>query len=43
MFEIVRDYYKAGLYTEPDVFFFYTAGLITWDEYNEILKGNEGD
>ena len=43
MFEIVRDYYNAGIYSKEDVCFFFIAGLITLEEYGEITKGNEGD
>lgn len=36
MFEIVRDYYNKGIYTDANVSVFVRAGKITAAEYEQI-------
>ena len=36
MFEIVRDYYNKGIYTDANVATFVKAGKITAEQYEQI-------
>lgn len=36
MFEIVRDYYNKGIYTDDNVATFVRAGKITAEQYEQI-------
>ena len=37
MFEIVRDYYNKGIYTDANVATFVKAGKITAEQYEQII------
>lgn len=37
MFPTIKQYFEMGLYTEDDVESFLIAGMITQDEYNQIV------
>lgn len=37
MFEIVRDYYNKGIYTDDNVATFVRAGKITAEQYEQII------
>lgn len=38
MFEKIKRFYKLGLYTKEQVFKFFEKGVITEEEFNEIIE-----
>ena len=42
MFEKIKRFYKLGLYTKEQVFKFFEKGVITEEQYNEII-GESGE
>lgn len=38
MFEKIRRFYKLGLYNAEQVYMFAAKGVITFEQYNEIVS-----
>lgn len=41
MFDYIKDYYSKGLYTDEQLDTFVSAGMITSEQKEEILKSKE--
>lgn len=42
MFEYIQSYYQVGLYTKDDLAIFKVAGMITPDQYDQLIGGQDG-
>ncbi|WP_367294426.1 XkdX family protein [Latilactobacillus sakei] len=42
MFDFIEDYYEMGLYTKDDLVTFKVAGMITPEQYDQLIGGQGG-
>lgn len=42
MFEYIQSYYQMGLYTKDDLGTFKVSGMITPDQYDQLIGGRDG-
>ncbi|WAX23969.1 hypothetical protein [Latilactobacillus phage TMW 1.46 P2] len=41
MFDYIKEYYEMGLYTKDDLATFKVSGMITSDQYDQLIGGQD--